>query len=146
MDDIATMDEARDAFVTGRIDADVFELVVERLMKDGERQRPPLPDCCLGLFLLNGAEVAASDYKRLFIPASSWATDARGDVVNTDKIAFPSTLSHWGTVNRFGLYDATSGALLRWGDLLGGRHSIIRHDRVWFEAGALRLERPPVAV
>lgn len=64
-----------------------------------------------------GAEVAGGSYARVEVLGSDWS-QAGGELVNADAIAFPSPTADWGTVTHHALRDAaTLGNLMFWGAL-----------------------------
>lgn len=67
-----------------------------------------------------GSEVSGGSYARVQNDGTSdWTTPASGSTNNSVAINFPTATGNWGTVNSFGIFDASSsGNLLFWSFLV----------------------------
>jgi hypothetical protein len=85
-----------------------------------------------------GTEVSGGSYARVNITALGAWTIANGQASNAVAHAFPTPTATWGTIQGFGIYDAsTSGNLLIYGSLSVARTVSLGDGPPQFSAGSL---------
>ncbi len=86
-----------------------------------------------------GTEVAGNNYSRVSVTNNNtnWPAASAGAKSNGTTITFPTASGSWGTINTFGIYDAsTSGNLLYYGSLATAQ-VITNGNTLTFSAGNL---------
>lgn len=82
-------------------------------------------------------EPAAPDYARVKLTSLSVPTN--GSITNTAPISFAESLSNWGVVTHFVIYDAATGGNLLAYDLLTKPRTIESESEVMFKTESLKI-------
>lgn len=86
-------------------------------------------------------EVSGSAYARVAVTnnATNWPAASSGAKANGAAVTFPAATGSWGTVNAFGIYDASSaGNLLYHGDLTVAK-AVTSGDTLSFAIGDIDI-------
>ena len=89
----------------------------------------------------SGTEVSGGSYARVEVPQlnNQWNT-SNGVYTNNNDITFSTPTANWGTVNSFGIFDAsTGGNLLVWGVLSAEKVINSGDTTPKFSAGTLSI-------
>ena len=87
----------------------------------------------------NVTEPAGGGYERVPVTGSDFNVPSSGTVTNKNTIVFPDSITSWGTVTHYLIYDAASGGHLLMYGALSTSQSVDGGVAVALRAGALSL-------